>query len=462
MDQEALTAISPLDGRYSAKCTELRGIFSEFGLIRRRVLAEVHWLRCLAGEASIPEAGSLSATMNARLDELTADFEPAFARRIKEIERQTNHDVKAVEYFIAERLAAEPDAGRIRPFIHFGCTSEDINNVAYALMLRDGRDQLLAPLIAKLIATLDAMALELADVAMLARTHGQPASPTTLGKEMANISWRLKRQLAGFRAVSPLAKFNGAVGNYNAHHVAFPATDWPALSRRYVESLGLEWNPCTTQIEPHDWIAEYCDSLARLNTVLLDAARDFWGYIALGAFRQRRVATEVGSSTMPHKINPIDFENAEGNLGIANALLRHFSAKLPVSRWQRDLSDSTVLRNLGVAVGHTVVAWQGLLAGLGRLEADRERLRDELDTSWEVLGEAIQSVMRRHGHADAYEQLKTLTRGAATSRADIERFLKSLDIPAAERSRLLALTPATYTGLAAALARAAAGTGDGD
>jgi adenylosuccinate lyase len=277
MDQEALTAISPLDGRYSAKCTELRGIFSEFGLIRRRVLAEVHWLRCLAGEASIPEAGSLSATMNARLDELTADFEPAFARRIKEIERQTNHDVKAVEYFIAERLAAEPDAGRIRPFIHFGCTSEDINNVAYALMLRDGRDQLLAPLIAKLIATLDAMALELADVAMLARTHGQPASPTTLGKEMANISWRLKRQLAGFRAVSPLAKFNGAVGNYNAHHVAFPATDWPALSRRYVESLGLEWNPCTTQIEPHDWIAEYCDSLARLNTVLLDAARDFWG-----------------------------------------------------------------------------------------------------------------------------------------------------------------------------------------
>ncbi len=456
MDREPLTAISPLDGRYAARTEALRALFSEFGLIRFRVLAEVRWVQFLAAEPGIEELGPLSPVVHDVLSALAERFAPDDARRVKEIERRTNHDVKAVEYLIAERLGDGSDLKRLRPFLHFACTSEDINNIAYALMLRHGRDDLLLPQLRQVVAVLDGMARSLAEVPMLARTHGQPASPTTMGKELANSAWRLKRQLQQLRAVEPLAKMNGAVGNFNAHRAAYPDVDWPALSRRFVESLGLAWNPYTTQIEPHDWIAEYCHCLVRCNVILLDLARDTWGYIAIGYFRQRKVDTEVGSSTMPHKVNPIDFENAEGNLGIANALLTHFAEKLPVSRWQRDLSDSTVLRNLGVALGHTVLAVQSLLTGLRKLEADGGRMRAELDAAWEVLGEAVQTVMRRHGHADAYEQLKDLTRGQALTREALASFLAAIDLPGPERDRLLALTPAAYTGDAAHLARLAA------
>lgn len=456
MDRDPLTALSPLDGRYSAKNDSLREIFSEYGLIRFRVLTEVRWVQFLAAESAVGDFGPLSPVVNQALDDIAEGFSPDDARRIKEIEHRTNHDVKAVEYFIGERLGQDAELGRIRPFLHFACTSEDINNIAYALMLRHGRDDVLLPQFRQLSSLLDSMAHDMADIPMLARTHGQPASPTTMGKELANSAWRLKRQLKQLRAVEPLAKLNGAVGNFNAHMAAYPDGDWSGISRRFIESLGLVWNPYTTQIEPHDWIAEYCDVLARINTILLDLCRDAWGYISIGHFRQRRVDTEVGSSTMPHKVNPIDFENAEGNLGIANALLQHFSAKLPVSRWQRDLSDSTVLRNLGVAAGHTVLAIHSLLAGLRKLEPDAASMQAELDVSWQVLGEAIQTVMRRFGHADAYEQLKALTRGSSIAREDLHRFLQSVDIPAAERSRLLALTPAAYIGDAARLARQAA------
>jgi adenylosuccinate lyase len=452
MDRETLTALSPLDGRYARKLDGLREIFSEAGLIRFRVLVEVRWVQFLAAEPGIPELPPLSPVVAGLLDKLADGFGLEDARRVKEIESRTNHDVKAVEYLIAERLGDDPDLGRIRPFIHFACTSEDINNLAYALMLRQGRDQVLLPALRQLAARLEKLAADNAGLAMMSRTHGQPASPTTLGKEMANIAARLRRQTTAFRNVAVRGKFNGAVGNFNAHAVAYPDLDWPALSRRFVESLGLDWNPLTTQIEPHDWTAEYCDALARINTVLLDAARDFWGYISIGYFRQQKRENEVGSSTMPHKVNPIDFENAEGNLGLANALLRHLADKLPVSRWQRDLSDSTVQRNLGVAVGHSLLAWQSLQAGLGRLEPDSARIRADLDAAWELLGEAVQTVMRRHGHQDAYEQLKALTRGAAVDRDTLQAFIRQLDIPAAERDRLLALTPATYTGLAARLA----------
>ncbi|MBN8280572.1 MAG: adenylosuccinate lyase [Gammaproteobacteria bacterium] len=456
MDREPLTAISPLDGRYAGKVDGLRNLFSEYGLIRFRVLTEVRWLQFLAAEPGIEGLGPLSPVVNEVLGALAERFSPDDARRVKEIERRTNHDVKAVEYLIAERLGEGADFGRLRPFLHFACTSEDINNVAYALMLRHGRDDVLLPQMRQVVALLDTMARALADVPMLARTHGQPASPTTMGKELANSAWRLKRQLQQLRAVEPLAKMNGAVGNFNAHRAAYPAVDWPAVSRRFVESLGLVWNPYTTQIEPHDWIAEYCHCLSRCNVILLDLARDSWGYIAIGYFRQRKVETEVGSSTMPHKVNPIDFENAEGNLGVANALLEHFAGKLPVSRWQRDLSDSTVLRNLGVAIGHTVLAVQSLLTGLRKLDADAHRMRAELDAAWEVLGEAVQTVMRRHGHADAYERLKELTRGTGIGRESLAAFLATVDLPAAERARLLELTPAAYTGDAATLARQAA------
>jgi len=456
MDREPLTAISPLDGRYSAKVESLRGIFSEYGLIRFRVLAEVRWVQFLAQEAGIEGLGPLSPVVNDVLNNLAERFGPDDARQVKQIELRTNHDVKAVEYLIAERLGNDADLGRIRPFLHFACTSEDINNIAYALMLRHGRDDVLLPQFRQLVAVVDTMARNLAEVPMLARTHGQPASPTTMGKELANSAWRLKRQLQQLRAVETLAKMNGAVGNFNAHRVAYPAVDWPGVSRRFVESLGLVWNPYTTQIEPHDWIAEYCHCLIRCNVILLDLARDLWGYIAIGYFRQRKVDTEVGSSTMPHKVNPIDFENAEGNLGVANALLAHFAEKLPVSRWQRDLSDSTVLRNLGVAVGHSTLAVQSLLTGLRKLEADAPRMRLELQAAWEVLGEAVQTVMRRHGHADAYEQLKALTRGSAINRESLTAFLLSVDLPGTERERLLALAPEDYTGDAAVLARQAA------
>jgi len=456
MDREPLTAISPLDGRYAAKTDSLRNIFSEYGLVRFRVLAEVRWVQFLAQEPGVEGLGPLSPVVNDVLSALAEHFGPDDARQIKEIERRTNHDVKAVEYLIAERLAQGVDLSRIRPFLHFACTSEDINNIAYALMLRHGRDDLLLPQLRQVVAVLDSMARSLAEVPMLARTHGQPASPTTMGKELANSAWRLKRQLQQLRAVEPLAKMNGAVGNFNAHRIAYPEVDWPGVSRRFIESLGLVWNPYTTQIEPHDWIAEYCHCLIRCNVILLDLARDLWGYISIGYFRQRKVDTEVGSSTMPHKVNPIDFENAEGNLGIANALLAHFAEKLPVSRWQRDLSDSTVLRNLGVAIGHSTLAVQSLLTGVRKLEADAPRMRNELQQSWEVLGEAVQTVMRRHGHADAYERLKQLTRGSAITRESLAAFLRTVELPAAERDRLLDLTPEAYTGDAARLARSAA------
>jgi adenylosuccinate lyase len=453
MDRDALTAISPLDGRYAAKLDPLRDIFSEYGLIRFRVRAEVRWVQFLARHPGIPELPPLSPVVSRVLDDLAEDVPLDAARRVKAIERTTNHDVKAVEYFIAERLAGDAELDRIRPFIHFACTSEDINNLAYALMLRHGRDGVLVPALRALVGRLEALARPLAATPMLARTHGQPASPTTLGKELANVAARLRTQLERFRAVRPLGKINGAVGNFNAHAIAYPEVDWPRAGREFVESLGLGWNPATTQIEPHDWIAEYCDALARINTVLLDASRDIWGYVSLGYFRQQAVAGEVGSSTMPHKVNPIDFENAEGNLGVANALLRHLADKLPVSRWQRDLSDSTVLRNLGVAAGHALLAWQSFGAGLGKLAADERRLAADLDQTWEVLGEAIQTVMRRYGHHDAYEQLKALTRGAGIDRDSLRRFVAGLDIPAEARQRLLALTPAGYTGVAADLAR---------
>jgi adenylosuccinate lyase len=462
MDLSPLTAISPLDGRYAAKCDPCRKLFSEYGLIRLRTLAEVRWVQFLAARPEIDDFGPLSPVVTSYLDRLAESFDASHARRVKEIERTTNHDVKAVEYLIAEYLADDPDLGRIRPYVHFACTSEDINNIAYALMLRDGRDQLVRPAVRKVIERLRALAAATADQPMLSRTHGQSASPTTLGKELANFVARLERQLESFKGVSPLAKINGAVGNFNAHTVAYPGVDWPALSKAFIESLGLAWNPHTTQIEPHDWIAEYCDALSRINTILIDASRDIWAYIAIGYFGQKRVESEVGSSTMPHKVNPIDFENAEGNLGVANALLRHFAEKLPVSRWQRDLSDSTVLRNLGVGITHGILACDSLLKGLGKLEPDAARMSADLDANIEVLGEAVQTVMRRYGHADAYEQLKELTRGEKITADALVAFIDGLDIPEDARARLTALTPARYTGLAAELAARIAAPGRRD
>jgi adenylosuccinate lyase len=451
-EQQALTAISPLDGRYSAKCDGCRELFSEQGLIKRRVLVEVRWLQFLAKRSEIRDFPQVSPVVHDWLDGLVANFGYQEASRVKAIEKVTNHDVKAVEYFMGEQLAEGAELARLRPFIHFACTSEDINNIAYALILRSARHEHLGPALRSVLVRLKAMARATASLPMLARTHGQPASPTTLGKEMANIAFRLGRQLAVFEAVPILAKMNGAVGNYNAHVIAYPDVDWPALTQDFLETLGLQSNPFTTQVEPHDWMAEHFDALARINTILLDAARDFWGYISIGYFRQRPLAREVGSSTMPHKINPIDFENAEGNLGVANALLHHFAAKLPVSRWQRDLSDSTVLRNIGVAVAHSLLAYQSLLAGLDKLDADPARIAADLEGNWEVLGEAIQTVLRRYGHADAYEQLKAMTRGRQLRADDLRAFVSGLDLPRATRDVLLQLTPATYTGLAERLA----------
>lgn len=453
MDLSPLTAVSPLDGRYAAKLDDLRELYSEFGLIRLRVLVEVRWLQFLATRPEIAELGALSPVVSAVLDRLVDAFGPVEARRVKELEATTNHDVKAVEYLIAEALGDDPELARLRPFVHFACTSEDINNIAYALMLKRGHERIVLPAVREISSRLRRMAAQVADQPMLARTHGQPASPTTLGKELVNVVARLERQCAILDRVPMLAKINGAVGNYNAHAVAYPEVDWPLLGRTFIESLGLECNPYTTQIEPHDWVAEYCHALARINNVLLDLSRDCWAYISIGYFRQRRIEGEVGSSTMPHKVNPIDFENAEGNLGVANALLEHFAAKLPVSRWQRDLSDSTVQRNLGVAIGHTVLACRSLHAGLGKIETAPERLAADLEASWEVLGEAIQTVMRRHGQADAYERLKALTRGRGLDEARLHAFVEDLDLPAAARQRLLDLTPAGYTGLAERLAR---------
>lgn len=453
MDPKALTAISPLDGRYAAKCDSFRELFSEYGLIRLRTLTEVRWVQFLADRPEIADFGPLSPVVSQYLNDLAENFGAEQARRVKTIESTTNHDVKAVEYLIAEHLGEDRDLAEIRPFVHFACTSEDINNIAYALMLREGRENVVGPALRGLINKIRSMAAETADQPMLARTHGQAASPTTLGKELANTVARLERQLKTLNQISVSAKINGAVGNFNAHSIAYPDADWIELSRIFIESLGLEWNPYTTQIEPHDWIAEYCDALARINTVLLDFSRDIWSYISIGYFRQQRIASEVGSSTMPHKVNPIDFENAEGNLGVANALLRHFSEKLPVSRWQRDLSDSTVLRNLGVAIGHGMLAYQSLLTGLGKLGHDPARMNSDLDANPEVLAEAVQTVMRRFGQGDAYEQLKELTRGEKITADTLRTFVEGLDIPGDIRQRLLTLEPATYTGIAATLAK---------
>ncbi|OBS10737.1 adenylosuccinate lyase [Acidihalobacter prosperus] len=454
MEITPLTALSPVDGRYAVQTQPLRARFSEFGLIAARVTVEVRWLQALAAEPGIPEVDTLPAASQAVLERLIDDFSPADAVEVKTIERTTNHDVKAVEYFIKQRFAAaDPALDSVKEFVHFACTSEDINNLAYGLMLKRGRDEVLLPAMDEIVALLRALAHRLADSPMLSRTHGQPASPTTLGKEFANVVARLERQRAQIAEVSILGKINGAVGNYNAHAITYPDLDWAAFAERFVTGLGLAWNPYTTQIEPHDYIAELFDAVARFNTILLDLARDTWGYISLGYFRQRVVAGEVGSSTMPHKVNPIDFENAEGNLGLANAILEHLARKLPVSRWQRDLTDSTVLRNLGVGLAHSLIAYRALLKGLGKLEVDHDRLAADLEANWEVLAEPIQTVMRRYGLPNPYEQLKALTRGQRIDAARLRSFIEALDLPEAARAALLELTPAGYTGTAAEQAK---------
>jgi len=454
MDLSALTAVSPIDGRYGSKTASLRGIFSEFGLIERRVLVEVRWLQCLAAHDAVAEVPPLSASANDTLAAIIANFSETDARRVKEIERTTNHDVKAVEYFLKERFAGNAELEAVAEFVHFACTSEDINNLSHALMLRDGLQQVLLPAMRDIDTALTTLAHNAADTPMLSRTHGQTASPTTMGKELANVVARLRRQLAQLGTIEFLGKINGAVGNYNAHLSAYPQVDWQANAAAFVQSLGLSWNPYTTQIEPHDYMAELFDNIARFNRILIDFNRDVWGYISLGYFKQKTVAGEVGSSTMPHKVNPIDFENSEGNLGLANAVLGHLSAKLPLSRWQRDLTDSTVLRNMGVGFGYSLIAYQSTSKGIGKLLLDEDRLAADLDASWEVLAEPIQTVMRRYGIEQPYEKLKELTRGQVMNRATIQAFVESLDLPEEARRALLALTPAGYTGNAAEQARA--------
>ena len=449
-----LTALSPLDGRYAAKVDALREQFSEFALIRQRMRVEVAWLLALAAEPAITEVPPFSDDARVTLNAVVSSFSVADAARVKTIERTTNHDVKAVEYWLKERLASSPEIVRVAEFVHFACTSEDINNLAYGIALEEARRNTLLPLLESVAADLRALAHAHADVPMLARTHGQPATPTTLGKEFANVYARLERQIAALARLPIKGKLNGAVGNYNAHAIAYPDVEWEKVAARTVASLGLEFNPYTTQIEPHDGIAEYCDALARANSILIDLDRDIWSYVSLGYFRQRMREGEVGSSTMPHKVNPIDFENSEGNLGFANALLRHLAEKLPISRWQRDLTDSTVLRNLGVALGHAMLGWTALRQGLAKLDVDENRIAADLDSNWEVLAEAIQTIMRRHGLPEPYEQLKALTRGkTGMTRESLRAFIAGLALPADAKSRLLALTPATYVGLAARLAR---------
>ncbi|MCX7168982.1 MAG: adenylosuccinate lyase [Proteobacteria bacterium] len=449
----ALTALSPLDGRYADKIEPLRNYFSEFGLIKRRVRVEIAWLKTLAATPELAEIKAFSPDTRAELDLVVAGFKVADADAIKAIEARTKHDVKAMEYWLKERLSGNAEVMAATEFIHFGCTSEDINNVSHALMLQEGREHIMLPGLQGLVARLRELAHALAELPMLARTHGQPATPTTLGKEMANICVRLERATQNIAALKLTAKFNGAVGNYNAHLAAYPGFDWESFNRRFIESFGLEYNPYTTQIEPHDVIAELFDAIARANTILLDADRDFWQYISLGYFKQKLKAGEIGSSTMPHKVNPIDFENSEGNLGLANALLRHLAEKLPVSRLQRDLTDSTVLRNMGVALGYSVLAYDSCLRGMDKLEADPQRLQADLDACWEVLAEPVQTVMRRYGVANPYEQLKELTRGKGITREALQTFIQGLSIPAEEKARLLAMTPWSYLGKAVELAR---------
>jgi len=453
MKVSSLRAISPADGRYADKVNGLRDIFSEYGLIRFRVLVEIRWLQCLADEPEITELGPLSSVMKDVLNHIVDDFSPDDAERVKKIEATTNHDVKAVEYFIREKLGDGPETKPLKDFLHFSCTSEDINNLSYALMLRSARSDVLASQMRELRNKLKGMAHDHAGLAMLSRTHGQAASTTTLGKELANVVARLERLEKQFANVEILGKFNGAVGNYNAHAITYPDIDWQALSHRFIESLGLQPNPYTTQIEPPDWTAEYCHTLVRYDTVLIDFSRDVWGYVSLGYFKQRVAKDEVGSSTMPHKVNPIDFENAEGNLGMANALFSHFAEKLPISRWQRDLTDSTVQRNLGVAASYLVIAIQSLLKGVGRLQVNEAAIHADVSEAWEVLAEAVQTVMRRYGIPNPYEKLKTLTRGQAVTKEVLHEFVQTLEIPDAEKERLLKLTPETYIGLAAEQAR---------
>ena len=454
MELSPLTAVSPVDGRYGSKTDDLRPIFSEYGLIRHRVAVEVRWLKALAAQPQIVEVPAFSGHASNLLDAIVENFQLADAQRVKNIERTTNHDVKAVEYFLKERIAGNTELEAVSEFIHFACTSEDINNLAHALMIREGRGQVLLPQMDELIGAVRDLAHRYADVPMLSRTHGQPASPTTLGKEMANTVHRLRAQRQQVAAVQLLGKINGAVGNYNAHLAAYPEVDWPSFARSFVEdSLGLTWNPHTTQIEPHDYMAELFDAVVRFNNVLIDFCRDVWGYVSLGYFKQRTVAGEVGSSTMPHKVNPIDFENAEGNLGVANAILEHLAGKLPISRWQRDLTDSTALRNLGVGIAHTSIALQSALRGIGKLEADPERMAADLDANWEVLAEPIQTVMRRHGIDRPYERLKELTRGRRIGAGDLAEFIDGLELPDGVKAELLALSPAAYVGNAAEQAR---------
>ncbi|WP_027897285.1 adenylosuccinate lyase [Zestomonas thermotolerans] len=454
MQLSSLTAVSPVDGRYAGKTSALRPIFSEYGLIRFRVMVEVRWLQRLANHPGVPEVAPFSAEANALLNSLVDDFQLEHAQRVKEIERTTNHDVKAVEYLLKEQAAKLPELAKVSEFIHFACTSEDINNLSHALMLRAGRDEVVLPLMRQIAAAIRELAVRFADVPMLSRTHGQPASPTTLGKEMANVVYRLERQIAQVAAVPLLGKINGAVGNYNAHLSAYPQVDWEANAREFIEQdLGLTWNPYTTQIEPHDYIAELFDAIARFNTILIDFDRDVWGYISLGYFKQKTVAGEIGSSTMPHKVNPIDFENSEGNLGIANALFQHLASKLPISRWQRDLTDSTVLRNLGVGIAHSVIAYEASLKGIGKLELNAQRLGEDLDACWEVLAEPVQTVMRRYGIENPYEKLKELTRGKGISPEALQAFIDGLEIPADAKAELKRLTPASYVGNAAAQAK---------
>jgi adenylosuccinate lyase len=448
-----LKALSPVDGRYAGKVDALRNICSEFGLIRFRVLVEVRWLQWLSDEPSIEELQPFSMLVKSVLNRIVDEFSVDDAQWIKKAEAKTNHDVKAVEYFVRDRLGTGSDVLNAGDFVHFGCTSEDVNNLAYALMLRSARDEVLVPAMKELVAKLRALANAHAELPMLSRTHGQAASPTTLGKEMANIAARLVRTQKQLSSVELRGKWNGAVGNFNAHMVAYPDVDWPEISRKFVTSLGLDPNPHTTQIEPHDWTAEYAHALSRYNTVLLDFCRDMWGYISLGYFRQRINEDEVGSSTMPHKVNPIDFENAEGNLGVSTALLIHLAEKLPVSRWQRDLSDSTVLRNFGTAIAHALISVQSAKRGIEKLQVNVDAIAGEVEDAWELLGEAIQTVMRRYGIAEPYEKLKALTRGRTVTKELMQDFIRSLEIPDDARQRLLALTPATYTGAAAALAR---------
>ena len=449
----SLTALSPLDGRYRGKIAPLAGYASEFALIRYRVRVEVEWLKALADNPELPEIAPFSGDTRRQLDTMLAAFGEADAQAVKDIEARTNHDVKAIEYWLKENLAGNDEVMRVSEFVHFACTSEDINNLCHALMAQDCRELVLLPTLQRLIDKLTALAHATAALPMLSRTHGQSATPTTVGKEIANVVHRLRRAFARIQAVELTGKINGAVGNYNAHLAAYPTMDWEAFARRFVESLGLVFNPYTTQIEPHDSLAELFDAFAAANTILIDLNRDVWGYISLGYFRQQMKAGEVGSSTMPHKVNPIDFENSEGNLGVANALLHHLSAKLPISRWQRDLSDSTVLRNVGVAFGHTLLAWDACLRGLDKLEASAGAIEADLDASWEVLAEPIQTVMRRYGVPHPYEQLKALTRGQPRiTREALHAFIRELPIPDAERERLLALTPAAYIGLARQLA----------